>query len=78
MEIDGPTFVPKSDYFFFTNLGQRLSQEVACSKFFSQFCEVDFRQNVGSSRALSNKKSTFVLISGFLAVVFLQFCPNNI
>ena len=25
--------------------------------------------------ALLNKKSTFVLISGFLTVVFSQFCP---
>ena len=70
MGIDGPTFVPKSGYFF-TNFGQGLSSKVGFFLIFSPILRVGFFDKM---LALSNKKSTFVLISGFLAVVFSQFC----
>ena len=37
---------------------------------FAQFCELAFFDKM---LALSNKKYTFVLVSGFLSVVFSQF-----
>ena len=47
MGIDGPTFVPKSG-FFFTNLNEGLSKKMAFSEFFSQFYKLAFWQNVSS------------------------------
>ena len=70
MGIDGP-----KQWLVFTNLGQSLSQKVGFFLFFSQFYELAFLDKI---LFLSNKKSTFVLVSGFLAVVFLQFCSNII
>ena len=70
MRIDGPTFVPKSGYFF-TNSGQGLSQKVG---FFSTF-EPIFRAGFFDKMlALSNKKSTFVLVSGFFKQ-HVKLCP---
>ena len=55
----------------FTDLGQGLSQKFAFSYFLSQFYEL-----ADKMLTLSNKKSTFVLVSGFLVAVFPQFCSN--
>ena len=68
-EIDGPTFVSKVA--IFSNLGQGLPQKDSFFFIFDSNLEDGFfRQNV------SNKKSTFVLVYGFLTVVFSQFRPN--
>ena len=60
MGIDGPTFVPKVVIFY-----QLLSRFVLKSwlflNFFANFKSVFFDKML----ALSNKKSTFVLVSGF-------------
>ena len=61
MGIDGPAFVPKNSYFF-TNFGQGLSSKVVFFLIFSQFYELAFWTKCF---LFSNKKSTFVLISGF-------------
>ena len=60
MGIDGPTFVPKSGYFFI-NLGQGLSSKVDFLLIFSKFYELAFLTML----AFSNKKPTFILVSGF-------------
>ena len=73
MGIDGPTFVPKVANF--TNLGKGLSQKAGFFLIFEPVVRTGFSDKM---LALSNKKSTFVLVSGFLAVVFSQFCSNII
>ena len=59
----------------FINLGQGLSSKVG---FFHNFLANLRACCFGKMLDLSNKKSTFVLVSGFLAVVFSQFCSNII
>ena len=61
MGIDGPTFVPKSGYFLLIWV-KVCPQKLAFLNFFSQFYELVF---FGKMLALSNKKSTFVLVSDF-------------
>ena len=56
-------------------LYQGLSQKVGFVRLFQPI----LRAGLFDKRlALSNKKSTFVLVSGFLTVAFLQFCSNII
>ena len=60
MGIDGPTFVPKSGYFY-----QLLSRFVLKSWLFLNFL-ANFKSGFFDKMlALSNKKSTFVLVSCF-------------
>ena len=59
----------------FTNLGQGLSQKVGFFLGFEQILRVGFFDKL---LALSNKKSNFVLVSGFLGYLFSQFCSNII
>ena len=59
----------------FTNLGQGLSETVVFFLRFEPFLLAGFSDKTLS---LSNQKSTFVLVSGFLAVLFSQYCPDNI
>ena len=61
MGINGPTFVPKK-WLIFTNLGQGLSQKVSLFLISEPILRVGFFDKM---LALSNKKSTFVLVSGF-------------
>ena len=61
MGIDGPTFVPKSGYFLLIRVKVCLKMS-SFSYFLSQFYELAF---LTKRLALSNKKSTFVLVSGF-------------
>ena len=61
MVIDGPTFVPKSGYFLLIWV-KVCPQKLAFPLFFSQFYELAFFDKM---LALLNKKSTFVLVSGF-------------
>ena len=60
---------------FFTNLGQGMSQTVG---FFLILEKIVRPSSVDKMLALSNNKSTFLLVSVFFAVVFSQFCPNII
>ena len=60
MGIDGPTFVPKSGYFLLIWV-KVCPQKLAFSKFLANFMSWLFDKML----ALSNKKSTFVLVSGF-------------
>ena len=60
-------------WLFFSNLGQDLSKKLAFSSFFYPILEDSFLDKM---LALSNKKSTFVLVYGFLTVVLSQFFPN--
>ena len=55
------------------NLRQDLFKKFGFFLILSQFSRAGFFDSV---LALSNKNSTFVLASGFLAVVFSQFCSN--
>ena len=73
MDTDFPTFVPKSVALVFTNLGQGLSQKVRCFLFSEPILRADYFDKM---LGLSSKKSTFVFASGYLAVVFSQFCSN--
>ena len=73
MGIDGPTFVPKSGYFLLIWV-KVCPQKLAFSYFFQPILQAGFFFD--KMLALSNKKSTFVLVSGFLAVAFSQFCSN--
>ena len=59
----------------FYNLGQSLSQKVGFFLIFEPILRAGFLEKM---LALSNKKSTFVLASVFLAVVFSLFCSNII
>ena len=68
MGIDGPTFVPKSDYFFI-NLGQGLSSKVG---FFLTFRPIFRAGFFDKMFALSNKKSIFVLVSGFFCLLYFH------
>ena len=68
MGIDGPTFVPKSGYFL-PILVKVFPQKLAFYNFWPILRAGFFDKML----ALSNKKSTIVLISGFLAVIFAQF-----
>ena len=61
MGIDDNTFVPKSGYFL-PIFGQGLSSKVCFSLIFWPILRAGFFDKM---LALSNKKSTFVLISGF-------------
>ena len=61
MGIEGPTFVPKYGYILLIWV-KVCPQKLAFSQFFSQFHELAFFDKM---LALSNKKSTFVLASGF-------------
>ena len=61
MGIDGPTFVPKSGYFL-PILVKVCPQKLAFLNFFLPILRAGFFDKM---LALSNKKSTFVLISGF-------------
>ena len=72
MELDGPTFVPKSGYLF-TNLGQGL-RKLAFSSFFSQFYEMAFLKKCCFFFQTRNSPSSLFL--AFLAVVLSQLCPN--
>ena len=54
-------------WLIFTNLGQDLSQKVGFFLVFNQILRNSF---FGRMLALSNKKSAFILVSGFLVVVF--------
>ena len=60
MGIDGTTFVPKSGYFY-----QFWSRSVLKSWLFLNFLANFTSWLFDKMLALSNKKSTFVLISGF-------------
>ena len=71
MEIDGPTFAQK--WLFFSNLGKGLSQKVGFFFIFYSILEDSFLDKM---LALSNNKSTFVLVYSFLTVVLSQVCPN--
>ena len=71
MEIDGPTFVPKVAIFFL------IWVKVCLKKLaFSSFCPILEGSFLDKVLALSNKKSTLVLVYGFLTVALSQFCPN--
>ena len=61
MGIDGPTFIPKSGYFF-TNLGQGLSRKVGFFLIFEPILQVGFFDKM---LALLNKKSTLALFLVF-------------
>ena len=63
MGIDDPTFAPKSGQFLLIQV-KVLSQKVG--SIFEPILRASFSDEM---LALSNKKSTFVLVSGFLAVV---------
>ena len=71
MRINSPTFVPKGANF--TNLGQGLSKKVGFFLIFEPVLRAGFFDKM---LALSNKKLIFVLVSGFLAAVFSQFCSQ--
>ena len=60
MGIDGPTFVPKSGYFLLIWV-KVCPQKLAFLNFLANFTSWLFDNML----ALSNKKSTFVLVSGF-------------
>ena len=72
MEIDGPTFVPKLA--FLANLGQGLSQKVT----FLIFEQILRPGLLDKMFAPSNRKSTFVLVSGFFGCCISKFSPNII
>ena len=74
MGIDGPTFVPKSGYFF-TNFGQGLSSKVVFFLIFSQFYELALWTKCWLFQTRNPLLSLFL---AFLAVVFSQFCLNII
>ena len=61
MGIDGPTFVPKK-WLISANLGQGLSKKVNFFLIFERILGGGFFDKMW---ALSNKQSTFVLVSGF-------------
>ena len=66
VEINGPTFVPES-----TNLGQGLPQKVGFFLIFEPILRAWFFDKM---LVLSNKKSTFVLASGFFGCcIFFNF-----
>ena len=60
----------------FNNLGHCLSEEVGFFLIFEPILRAGFFKK--KMLAPSNKKSTFVLVSGFFAVIFSQFCSNII
>ena len=74
MGIDGPTFVPKSGYFF-TNLGQGLFSKVGFFLIFIQFYELAFLTKCWFFQTRNLLLSLFL---AFFAVVFSQFCSNII
>ena len=61
-------------WLIFTNLGQGLSQKVGFFLIFEPILRAGFFDKM---LALSNKKSTFVLVSGFLAVLFSHFLTKK-
>ena len=67
MNIDGPTFVLKSG--LFANLGQGLSQKVVIFLIFEQIVRPGFLEKM---LALSNKKFTLVLVSGFILQLYFH------
>ena len=71
MGIDGPTFVPKSGYFL-PILG--LSSKVGFFLIFWPILRAGFFDKM---LALSNKKSTFVLISGFFGFCIFTILLKN-
>ena len=73
MGIDGPTFVPKK-WLFFTNFGQGLSSKVGFFLMFWPTLRVGFFDKM---LALSNKKSTFVLISGLFGCCIFTILFKN-
>ena len=70
---EGRSHLCPKKWLFFTNFGQGLSSKVGFFLIFWPILRAGFFDKM---LALSNKKSTFVLISGFLAVVFSQFCSK--
>ena len=74
MGIDGPTFVPKK-WLFFTNFGRGLSSKVGFFLIFLPILRAGFLDKV---LALSNKKSTFVLISGFFDCCIFTILFKNV
>ena len=69
MEIDGPTSVSRSG-----NVSPVWVKVCLKKLTFLAFKPVSRAGFPDKMLALSNKKSTFVLVSGLLAVVFSQFC----
>ena len=72
MGIDGPTFASKGGYFF-TNSGQGLSQKVGFFLLFGPILRSGF---FGKMLRLSNKKSTFVLVSDFFYCCISNIIPK--
>ena len=68
MDIDGPTFVPKSGLFWLIWVNVCLKKLA----FFLTFEQMVLPGLLEKIWALSSKKSNFVLVSGFLAFVFSQ------
>ena len=69
MEIDGPTFVPKSGYFL-PILVKVCPQKLAFSSFFGQFYELAFLTKCWLFQTRNPPLSLFL---AFLAVVFHNF-----
>ena len=65
MGIDGYHLCPKK-WLIFTNLGQGLSQKVGFLLIYEPILRAGFFDKM---LALSNKKSTFVLVSGFFGCI---------
>ena len=73
MGIDGPTFVPKSGYFL-PILVKVCPQKLAFFKIFWPILRAGFFDKM---LALSNKKSTFVLIFGFFGCCIFTILLKN-
>ena len=73
MELMVPPLSQK--WLFFSNLGQGLSQNVGFFFIIYPILKDGFLDKI---IALSNKKSTFVLVYGFLTIVLSQLCPNTV
>ena len=71
MEIDDPTFVPKSGYFF-AILGHGSSQKVSFFLLLNHFYELAYQTICWLFRTRNPP------LPLFLAVAFSQFCPNII
>ena len=75
MGIEGPTFVPKSGYFFLLIWVKVRPQKLAFSYFFSQLYELAFLTKCWLFQTRNPPLSLFL---AFLAVVFSQCCSNII
>ena len=74
MEIDGPAFVPESDYFLLIR-GKVCLKKLAFSYFLTQFYELAFLIKYSF---FQTRNPPLSLCLAFLTVVFSQFCSNII